>query len=181
MENLYEKLFGEAKVSKKSNVNSDMVEDDPNYCDPDVTFYHRVEAFFEDDPSFEVSDFDDDTYHFDIVVNDTLKYELLKSFLKVPKNCKRVSMSISCSESAPKVNSGDALSYLLNTNPLFSTYIKGKLMDYLLMKPEIVQYNNDVFNNPYRVETVTAEALAKYLFKGCGVNISSDAFIVKKD
>lgn len=151
-----------------------------NYCDPDITWYHRVCAFFAGDPSFTVSDYDNEDHSFTIYVKDWIKYCLLEDMLQVPKQCKRVSVDIEYEGDTPCGE--DLLGILLESNPLFSRVMHGgqrteegkALMNFALMKPVAVQYVNDVFNNPYRLETRTAEELARDLFRGLHCNITTD-------
>lgn len=155
------------------------------YCDPNVTFYHRIKALFEDDPDFEIGAIKQTTlfgssnkiYEFTVTVHDRIKCDLFTNLVKLPSNCTRLKINVKY-----EGKSGfpaEAYAYLLSTNPHFSRLLKtddddGLKMDCLLMEPEAIQYNNDVFSNPWKMETITAEKLAKAVFHESHQNFTSD-------
>lgn len=149
---------------------------------PDYSFYHKVEAFFEGDGDIEVGDIDERTYEFTIYVFDKRKYNILKSAFHIPKYAKKIQVNFEYIDEdyLDEVTEKD-LAYLLEGNKYFSRYVwKGEegsfigCSKYLLMKPEVVQYYDDIFNNPAGLDTKTAEAVAKEIFKGSHCNITTD-------
>lgn len=157
-----------------------MKEKDIKKSAPEFSFYHKVKAFFDGDDDFEISEIDEEEYEFDIDVYNKRKYEILKQVLSIPKQAVRLKININdCSD---EENVGEKeLAYLLEGNKYFSRYLGQNenglipsLMRFVLMKPKVVQYYDDIFNNPAGLETKTAEAIAKEIFKGSHCNISSD-------
>ncbi len=158
---------------------------------PEFSFYHKVKAFFEGDPDIDVGDIDEDEYEFTITVHDEKKCEILKKVLCIPKNAARLTVNIECdTEEKPSGVSEEDLAYLLEGNKYYAGYLDGEndgirhcmrmnglipdKMKYLLMEPVVVQYYDDIFNNPGGCDTKTAEQLAKELFHGSHCNITSD-------
>lgn len=157
---------------------------------PEFSFYHKVKAFFEGDPDIDVGDIDEEEYEFTITVHDKKKCEILKKVLCIPKNATRLTVNIEyeCDEKFSGVSEED-VAYLLENNKYFAGYLDGDedtrrgermynglipgKMKYLLMEPTVVQYYDDIFNNPAGYDTRTAEQLAKELFHGSHCNISS--------
>lgn len=162
---------------------------------PEFSFYHKVKAFFEGDPDIDVGDIDEEEYEFTITVHDKKKCEILKKVLYIPKNAARLTVNIEyeCDEKISSVGEKE-VAYLLEKNKYFAGYIDGEMdgedeealcyrrrhnglipgkMRYLLMEPTVVQYYDDIFNNPAGYDTRTAEQLAKELFHGSHCNISS--------
>lgn len=163
---------------------------DPSKSAPEFSFYHKVSAFFEDDEDIDVGEIDERNYEFTITVHNRRKYETLKKVLNIPKQARRLVVHIECDEDSrlPAVSEAE-LAYLLEKNKYFSRYVNRSryvdgedcengltpaVMKFVLMKPEVVQYYDDIFNNPAGRDTKTAEQLARELFKGCRCNITSD-------
>lgn len=149
---------------------------------PEYSYYHKVRAFFLNDPDIDVGEITE--YSFTIMVHNRRKYDILTKVLNVPQQAKRLKITIDCDEVQEGVSEKD-LAYLLENNMYFSQYVhiggkdsKNGLtpleMHYVLMKPEVVQYYDDIFNNPAGVDTKTAEEIAKELFRGSHCNITSD-------
>lgn len=154
------------------------------YCDANYTFQHELQAFFEDDPRihvYDIAEISDDHYILRVVINDVEMCEVFRRLIKVPENCRNLRLAVNCSEEIQITE--ETLGKFLEKNKYFSRVIMedhepGRdpiLMDYVLMKPEVVQFNNDVFNNPFRIQTMTAEDLAnKLLFESSHCNITTD-------
>ena len=156
----------------------DLEEERVGLSAPEFSFYHKVRAFFEGDPDFDVSDIED--YTFTITVHDIQKYNILKKALTVPKQARRLVMFIDCDVEETEEVSEKDLGTLLESNPYFDSVNTEEdtngllpLMRFVLMKPEIIQYYNDRFENPWGVETKTAEQVARELFRGKHCNITT--------
>ena len=155
---------------------------------PEFSFYHKVKAFFDGDPDIEVEDIDEENYSFTILLHNAKKYEIMKKALCVPKGARRLTVNIECDEKANKSVSEKDLAYLLENNKYFSEYIGEDYIGegdksngllpvttrYIMMQPTVVQYYDDIFNNPCGYDTKTAEQLAKELFHGSHCNITSE-------
>lgn len=155
------------------------IEDNYSKSAPEFSFYHKVKAFFEGDSDFEVSDIDERECEFTIFVHDFKKHQILKRMLYIPPQAARLAINIEYT--AKDVEPSDEnLAYLLSRNAYFANFSKDEdnstypFMSYILMKPEIVQYYDDIFSNPYGYDTKTAEQLARELFHGCKCNITTD-------
>lgn len=149
---------------------------------PEFSFYHKVRAFFAEDQDIEVGDIDEINYEFTITVRDSRKCDILERVLHVPEYARRLTMNIEYDRGYFAGVSEEDLAYLLKDNQYFSEYVDEKSENglipsatkYIMMKPTVIQYYDDIFNNPYGYDTKTAEQLAKELFHGSKCNITSN-------
>lgn len=156
-------------------------------CNSSITYYHKLSVFFEDDPTITIGALEVDPNgdrYFSVDINDFTKYELFRKIIKLPDDCKNLRLEVNFVGDKNNTDcTSEQFAYLLKDSKYFSRIISNSTpthevsMSYIMMKPEVIQFfNEDVFNNPYRVETMTAEDLARDIFYRSKQNITSDIF-----
>lgn len=128
--------------------------------------YYKIKAFFEDDPTFKVSELDDVEKACTITVNDTLKGEILKLVL----NTKYLKVNVECEQPGPTGISENMIDYLCRDNPhydhmeVFDTEEGFTMMKALMFKPEVMHWYSDDMFSPSGHSAILPQTLASQIF-----------------
>lgn len=144
-------------------------EDDIKLAPPYAQTYNKLKAFFEGDPSYEISELNDETRSCEIKVENRLKYEVLRENLKLtyPENAK-LGLTIKLTFTGRDGMSAQELAAIVADNPRFSYLFESTEGPFpyssVVFKNGVVQYHNDNLFDPYSHATTLMETLAKELF-----------------
>ena len=137
---------------------------------PWMTFYHKLEAFFQKDPGVRLEFIDGEDREIKIYVEGSAKAEALTELLPMEKVFGNVVVKITVIPANVKqskislfraaLEGNDALSYIETITPQFST----NSFNYVVFNKEVVQYFNDNLGDINGVNSTLYQDLAKEIF-----------------
>ena len=132
---------------------------------PWITYYRQVEALFGEDPDIKVV-FDEDELHIKLYVENEIKAAALDEILPVQKDFGNVSVFIEVIPANTEPKKVDMIRRAFEGNPAFSytTTIEGIMVNpinYVVFKPEVVQFWNDNLHDPHGLVSTLMEDVAR--------------------
>lgn len=132
---------------------------------PWITYYRQVEALFGADPDIKVV-FDEDELHIKLYVENEIKAAALDEILPVQKDFGNVSVFIEVIPANTEPKKVDIIRRAFEGNPAFSyaTTIEGIMVNpinYVVFKPEVVQFWNDNLHDPHGLVSTLMEDVAR--------------------
>ena len=132
---------------------------------PWITYYRQVEALFGADPDIKVV-FDEDELHIKLYVENEIKATALDEILPVQKDFGNVSVFIEVIPANTEPKKVDMIRRAFEGNPAFSyaTTIEGIMVNpinYVVFKPEVVQFWNDNLHDPHGLVSTLMEDVAR--------------------
>ena len=132
---------------------------------PWITYYRQVEALFGADPDIKVA-FDEDELHIKMYVENEIKAAALDEILPVQKDFGNVSVFIEVIPANTEPKKVDIIRRAFEGNPAFSyaTTIEGIMVNpinYVVFKPEVVQFWNDNLHDPHGLVSTLMEDVAR--------------------